>query len=129
MSKKRILIIDDEKDLCNITKLNLERTGQYDVTTAYSGREGLDKAKVGLFDLVITDFKMPGMDGQQVLEALKAMRPHAPVVLFSVYHDDPETVTIDIKTKADGLIHKPIDHDQLCRVINDVLGGQEPTPS
>ncbi|MBI3996086.1 MAG: response regulator [Candidatus Omnitrophica bacterium] len=129
MSKKRILIIDDEKDLCNITKLNLERTGEYDVTTAYSGREGLKKANAGAFDLVITDFKMPGMDGRQVLEALKAMRPHAPVVLFSVYHDDPETVTIDIQTKADGVIHKPIDHEQLCRVIHDVLGGQEPTPS
>ena len=129
MSKKKILIIDDEKDLCNITKLNLERTGKYDVTTAYSGEDGLRKATAETFDLVITDFKMPGMDGQQVLEALKAMRPRAPVVLFSVYHDDPGTVTISVQTKADGLIHQPIDHEQLCRVIHDVLGGQEPMPS
>ena len=125
MRKPKILLIDDEQDLCKVTKLNLERTGEYEVTMAFSGLEGLARAKTGEFDLVITDFKMPGMDGLAVLTALKAMRPHSPVVLFSVYHDDPRTVTVEIQQQADGLISKPIDHHRLLQVIKEVLGRKD----
>ncbi len=121
MTKKRILIIDDEKDLCRVMKLNLERTGEYEITTAYSGETGLEKAKETEFDLVITDYKMPGIDGKAVLDALKELRPHSPVVLFSIYHDDGSTITASIKSKADGLISKPIEHEELYRTIREAL--------
>ena len=109
MARKTILLIDDERDLCMVMKLNLERTGYYAVETAYSGPEGLEKAKKNAFDLVITDFQMPGMDGAAVLQGLKAMRPRAPVVLCSVYHDDVTRITGALQQEADGLISKPID--------------------
>jgi len=121
MSKKKILVIDDEKNLCFLLKSNLENTGEYDVTTAYSGEEGLKKAKEMDFDLVITDFKMPGLNGREVLNALKDMKPNSPVVLCSVYHDDPSTVTALDIAKADGVITKPFEHEQLHNTIKKVL--------
>jgi len=121
MAVTKILLIDDERDLCMVMKLNLERTGRYAVETAYSGTEGVEKAKGTAFDLVITDFQMPGMDGAAVLRALKVMRPRAPVVLCSVYHDDVTRIPDTLQQEADGLISKPIDHMQLQRTVQDAL--------
>ena len=119
--KKKILIIDDEKDLCMLMKLNLESTDEFEVTTVNSGEEGIKKVKEEVFDLVITDYKMPGMDGVEVLKALKEMKPLSPVVLFSIYHDDDSRVTPVVREKADSLISKPIDHDELYNTIKRVL--------
>ena len=127
MPKKKILIIDDEKNLCILLKSNLENTGEYVVTTAYSGEEGLKKAKETNFDLVITDFKMPGLNGRQVLNALKDMRPNSPVVLCSVYHDDPSTVTALDIAKADGIITKPFEHKKLYNTIKEILADSSRT--
>lgn len=121
MNEKKILIIDDEPNICQLTKLNLESTGEYKVSTAFSGKEGLRKAKKENFDLVITDFKIPDMDGGEILNRLKEMDPHLPVLLFSIYYDDPSTVAKSTIRKADGLISKPFDHKQLCEIIKDVL--------
>ncbi len=121
MPKKKILVIDDEKNLCTLLKSNLENTGEYEVATANSGEEGLRKAEETDYDLVITDFKMPGLNGRQVLNALKDMRPNSPVVLCSVYHDDPSTVTALDIAKADGIITKPFEHKQLYNTIKKIL--------
>ena len=121
MAKIRILLIDDEVNLCRMMKLNLERSGAYEVSTAFSGAEGLEKAKAEPFDLVITDFRMPGMNGKEVLEALKAFNPKLPVILSSVYHDDPTVITRATDHEADGLISKPIDHTKMEAVIQEVL--------
>ncbi len=121
MTKKRILLIDDEQDLCLVMKLNLERTGAYEVLTAATGEEGLDLARRAPIDLVITDFKLPGMDGESVLDALKAIRPQAPVLLCSIYHDDATRVTPALHRKADGILVKPINREQLTRTIEAVL--------
>lgn len=121
MGKKKILLIDDEADLLRVTRMNLERTGDFDVTTAASGEAGLALARQGAFDLVITDFKMSGMDGGQVVQAMKALHPRPPVVLFSVYHDDTATVTPEILNSVDGLISKPLDHGQLLATVRKLL--------
>ncbi len=123
MSLKKILVIDDEQDLCLIMKLNLESTSEYDVSIAFSGQEGLAKAKQTPFDLVITDFNMPDMNGEEVMDALKKINPSLPVLLFSVYHQDSTTLTSNIKNKASGIINKPIDHKQLNKTIKDILKG------
>jgi len=123
MSRK-ILVIDDEKDLCNLMKLNLENTGEFDVTMAFSGQEGIALAKQDKFDLVITDYNMPDMNGEEVMDNLKLINPSLPVLLFSVYHDDDSTLSANIKNKSAGIIAKPIDHSQLHKTIRDVLDKQ-----
>ena len=118
---KRILMIDDEEAICHFTKLNLERKGEFVVTTALSGAAGIEKANTEPFDLVITDFRMPGLTGIDVLNAVKAITPRCPVVLFSIYHDDESVLPRAVKAKADGVISKPIDYEQLYGLIQDVL--------
>ena len=118
---KKILIIDDEKDFCTLMKWNLESTGEYEVTTAYTGEDGLKNAREIDFDLVITDFKLPGISGEKVLDTLKKMKPCLPVLFFSIYYDDASTISASCKNKADGLIVKPIEHSKLHKTIKDVL--------
>lgn len=125
MIKKKILVIDDEKDFCALFKRNLESTKEYEVTTAYSGEDGLEKAKEINFDLVITDFKMPGINGKTVMDILKKTKPDLPVVLFSIYHDDPSTIRTSERNKADGLISKTVDSEQLYKTIKDILAKRE----
>ena len=121
MDKKKILVIDDEQDLAVLLKMNLEGTGKFDVVNAFTGQEGVDKAKETAFDLVITDFNMPDMNGEQVIDTLKNMSPSIPVLLFSVYHDDTSTLSASVKDKASGIISKPIDHDELYQKISEVV--------
>ncbi|MBU1923169.1 MAG: response regulator, partial [Candidatus Omnitrophica bacterium] len=71
MDKKKILIIDDEKDLVQLVKLNLERTGLYDVIAAHNGDEGLLKVEKECPDLIVLDVMMPGKDGFEVLKELR----------------------------------------------------------
>ena len=118
---KRILLIDDEAALAEIVKLNLELSGDYAVTVSPSGEAGLGEIEGQLFDLVITDFKLPGMNGVELLERLKAEHPELPVVLFSVYYDDPSAVPARVRALADGLVGKPIDHDAMERLVRKLL--------
>ena len=120
-SKKRILVIDDEEKLCRIIQRRLELSGEYEVVVTFSGVEGLEAASKQSFDLVITDVKMPGMEGSEVIKTLKAKQPKLPVVLFSVYHDDITIVTPELRNLVDGLLAKPIDHDKLQTTIAAAL--------
>lgn len=121
MVKTKVLIIDDEADIGDLLKLNLESTGEFKVTVVNSGEAGVKKAKETNFDLIITDFYMPGMDGGEVIDELKSLKPNMPVLLFSIYHDDESTIGPSIKEKADGIISKPIEHSQLYAVIKEAV--------
>ena len=118
---KRILIIDDEVKLGQMLKQRLELDGAYRVTVARSGKDGLEQAGRSRFDLVITDLAMPGMPGDAVVAALKAMDPALPVVLLSVYHDDTTKITYALWRQVRGVLAKPINHEQLLKTIQDVI--------
>jgi len=81
MMKKRILIIDDERDFCRMVKFNLERTKQYEVLFATDGRSGIEIARSKKPDLILLDIRMPKMSGGEIAEELL---------------DDPSTRTIPI---------------------------------
>jgi len=70
MTKKKILVIDDNADFCEITRLYLHHTWRYRVLTAQNGREGIDLAKKHKPDVILLDIKMPVMDGGKVAEFL-----------------------------------------------------------
>ncbi|MGA1790023.1 MAG: response regulator [bacterium] len=123
MCRKKILIIDDEEDLCKVTKLNLEFVGDFEVNIATSGRKGVKLAKKIRPDLIILDLIMPGMDGFEVLKRLKKDKDtmEIPVVMLSARKDDI------YKSKAFELydefyLEKPIGHLQLKTKIEEVLG-------
>lgn len=123
MKKRKILLIDDEADILYFVKMNLEATGKYEVVTADSGEKGIAIAiaKQQDFDLIITDYKMKGMDGKKVMDILKHSLVKSPIIIFSIYHDDNSKITESIRKTADGLISKPFTNEKLIEVIEQAL--------
>ena len=78
-----ILYVDDEEALLDITKIYLERTGNFTVKTAVSAKDGLDLLKTDTFDAVVSDYQMPGMDGIAFLRALRVEYPTLPFIIFT----------------------------------------------
>ena len=120
---KKILIIDDEKDLCLLIKKNLEALGDFNVEMATNGKKGIQLAKKVKPDLIILDIIMPGMDGFEVLKNLKSnLKTRAiPVVMLTAKEDE------ESKVKAAQLydelyITKPIEASALKTKIEEVLG-------
>jgi len=123
MSKKSILIIDDEADFCKLVKLNLELIGDFAVTIATDGKHGLALARTLKPNLILLDIMMTHMDGFQVLEKLKADEEtmQIPVIMLTAKGDDAS------KMKASELynedyITKPIEALELREKITEVLG-------
>lgn len=118
----KILIIDDERAIRNTLKEILEFEG-HTVDLAESGRQGLDKAKKGKYDLIYTDVKMPEIDGIEVLNQLKSPDSPAnqcPVVLISG-HGNIETAVDALKKGAFDFIEKPLDLNRLLVTTKNAL--------
>jgi two-component system, OmpR family, response regulator CpxR len=80
--KRTILCVDDNEQSLSIRKVMLETRG-YRVVTCKDGQEALERFKKGDVDLVLTDLVMPGVDGGKLIEAIKALSPETPAILFS----------------------------------------------
>ena len=107
----RILLVDDEKDFVEILSMRLEEAGEF-VTTAFNGRECLDKLREQTIDVVILDIKMPGMDGIQTLRRIKADFPLVEVILLTG-HGTTETAVEGMKLGAYDYLLKPSDFNDL----------------
>jgi DNA-binding response OmpR family regulator len=84
-----LLCIDDDQDLLDCEKAFLETFG-YTVLTAPSGRKGLELASIHWVDVVIVDYVMPGMNGQEFAVKMKRLRPQAPIIMLSAAPDLPK---------------------------------------
>ena len=84
MGRNSVLIIDDDESLRRVTQVQLEQAG-YDVSVAADGRQGLELLQRSPYDLVITDFKMPGLSGLDVLKQVRAECPETLVVLVTAF--------------------------------------------
>jgi CheY-like chemotaxis protein len=83
---KKILLVDDEEGIQMLYREELEDDG-YEVVSAYTGEEGLEKFKAESPDLVILDIQMPGMNGIETLRQMKMDNPELPVILSSAYNE------------------------------------------
>ncbi len=82
--KRRILVVDDEPFVCDAVKMMLAFDGHV-VETAGGGKEALEKLDQAKFDVVITDFAMPDMKGDELAAKIKARNPQQPIVLITAY--------------------------------------------
>ena len=89
--KYRILLVDDEADLLSLWKVRFESNG-YEVTTALSGEEALAQMSVINPNLVITDLRMPGIDGMQLFEAIRSRNKAIPVIIITAHGSIPEAI-------------------------------------
>ena len=84
---ERILVIDDELDMLMLLKMIIEDNTSYNVETTNNPAEGLKMLAEEAYDLVISDLKMPGMDGLEVFDELRKMRPDIPLIIITAYGD------------------------------------------
>lgn len=112
----RILLVDDDGDVRTILKLLLNME-QHDVTEACDGREALDFFNSGQFDLVITDYVMPGMSGIELAQEIKNRRPNLPVIMITANAD----LLPDPMPGVDLLLPKPFQIAALRDSIRSVV--------
>jgi len=84
MAKQSLAIIDDEKIVCDMMKLSLEQDG-YEVETFLNGEAGLARIKEKKFNVVVTDLKMKGVDGFEVLRRVKQLYPDTVVIMITAF--------------------------------------------
>jgi DNA-binding NtrC family response regulator len=120
MARNRVLVVDDEKNQREIYTLILEDDG-FEVTTAQSGEQAVRIARENDFDLVLTDYKMTGMDGLSLLGELVQIDPSIIVVMMTA-HGSVESVKEALRAGAFDYLEKPVDRDQLLKVIESALG-------
>jgi signal transduction histidine kinase len=111
MMKKTVLLVDDEKDICDVLSISLSDLG-YEVFTAQSGEEALKiLAKVNPL-IVLTDIRMPFMDGIELLREIKHNKPDTEVIMLTG-HGDMDLAIKSLKLEATDFITKPIKNDVL----------------
>jgi CheY-like chemotaxis protein len=120
---KRVLIIDDEDDIREVAQVSLELVGGWDVLTARSGREGIQRAQTEQPDAVLLDVMMPGLDGPTTFERLQAepSTRHIPVLLLTAKVQTADRARFD-SLGVQGVLAKPFDPLRLPADVAAALG-------
>jgi DNA-binding NtrC family response regulator len=111
----KLLFIDDEQTFLNYLAKRLVLDG-FDVTTTYSGEEGVDAASKESFDVAVVDLQMPGIDGIEVQKRLKDLQPNLPCIVLTG-HGNVENALESGKYNAFKFLSKPVDMDTLIQTI------------
>jgi len=117
--KKQVLIVDDEVNLRKILAAQLSSAG-YDVMLAEDGEQGLQMLKDNHIDLVVTDLKMPKVDGMQLLREALREDPTLPVVMITA-HGTVDTAVEALKLGAFDYLTKPFDKDEVRQIVAKAL--------
>lgn len=121
----RILLIEDEAAIRRVlVKILTEENTTYEVEEAADGLEGMEKIKDNDYDLILCDIKMPKMDGVEVLEATKKIKPETPMVMISG-HGDLDTAVNTMRMGAFDYISKPPDLNRLLNTVRNALDRKE----
>jgi len=119
MSASRVLIVDDEKSMRDLLTITLERAG-YEVAAAEGGEAAIEAVRKDTFDAIITDLRMPRVDGMQVLRAAKDLSPETVVIVVTAVAST-ETAVEAMKLGAYDYITKPFKLDEVNLIIRNGL--------
>lgn len=125
MSSK-ILVIDDDTSFCVMLKTFLQKKG-YGVTNAFTAKEAEDAIKNQVFDVVLTDIRLPDSDGIQILKSIKEVSQKTQVILMTGY-TDIKTAVSAMKMGAYDYVGKPINPDEILHTIEQSLKKQAEKP-
>ena len=118
--QKTILIVDDEPGARLMLQYALSKEG-HKVITARDGAEALEAFQKERVDLILTDMRMPKMDGMELVAAVKRINPSARIVLMTAFASE-EKVEQTLALKASVCLNKPVDMPVLFQTINLLLG-------
>ncbi|HEV8533462.1 MAG TPA: sigma-54 dependent transcriptional regulator [Methylomirabilota bacterium] len=119
MAKARVLVVDDEKSMRDLLSITLEKEG-YDVVTAAGGEAAIEALRRDATDAVITDLRMPKVDGLQVLRAAKEISPDMAVIVITAVAST-ETAVEAMKLGAYDYITKPFKLDEVSLIVRNAL--------
>lgn len=111
---KRILVTDDEQGVREAIAFLL-RTDDHTVTQAQNGNEALAAIQGSKFDLVITDYSMPGMHGDELAKRIRELVPGQPIVMITAYADELANVQVD------AVLPKPFEFNELRKTLRRLL--------
>ena len=117
----RVLVVDDEELVRDLTALVLRRAG-YDVVSTASAREALELVETHSIDLIVSDVVMPDLTGIELLAEMQERRPDLPVVLVTGGSPDPDRTTNVLELGASAIVFKPYTHAQLRDAVAAALG-------
>jgi len=120
----RVLIVDDERNIRTTLRDILEDRG-FEVSVAASGERAVSMCGSGVYDVVLMDVRMPGIDGLEALRRIRRQDAGARILMMSAYtleHVESEAM----ETGALGFFRKPVDPDELIRAISGCVAGQGP---
>ncbi|MFC5046474.1 sigma-54-dependent transcriptional regulator [Aquimarina hainanensis] len=121
----KILVIEDEAAIRRVlVKILSEESDKYIVSEAEDGLLGIEKIKAEDFDLILCDIKMPKMDGVEVLEAVKKIKPEIPMIMISG-HGDLDTAVNTMRLGAFDYISKPPDLNRLLNTVRNAVDRKE----
>jgi DNA-binding response OmpR family regulator len=115
----KILVVDDERDVCEMLLRWLNVEG-YDCSTAFSGEEALQALKASTFDLVLSDIMMPGMSGIDLLQIMKPLFPDVAVLMVTAV-DDASTGVLAVELGAYGYLIKPFSRNEILISVASAL--------
>jgi len=121
---KRILLVDDEADVASAMRLYLEEELDVKVETVKSSRLGLELLHERPFDLILVDFRMPGMTGLELLRRAKDLWPEVPRVMITAHPDPRLAKAAETEGKAARFLGKPIAPPDLAAVVVEVAGAR-----
>jgi DNA-binding NtrC family response regulator len=118
-TKATVLVIDDEQGIRDMLSLILRQEG-YVVSVASDGKKGVCIAAEQEIDVVVTDMKMPGMDGMAVLDHVKKNKPQVEVIMATGYGSS-ETATESLRRGAFHCLNKPFDVEEFLLIVEKAL--------
>ncbi len=123
MEKKKLLIVDDERDFAEMMKINLEKTDSYEVDTAFSAMECFEKIKIKTYDLIFLDVLMPKIEGIEALQTVHE-KCETPVIIMSAYLP-PTKQRVILNQGAADFLEKPFNLEKALQVIHRVFAAKE----
>ncbi|MEK6284316.1 MAG: response regulator [Acidobacteriota bacterium] len=126
MADKSLLVVDDSatmRQLLCMTLTRVEGITQANITEAFDGEDALNKVRNRNFDLVLTDIRMPRMDGLEFIRTVRAEPKHRelPIIIISTKGAD-EDVQLGMSLGASGYLSKPVSMARLKELVKDFLG-------
>lgn len=118
-SKANILLVEDEENLHEALKLNLELEG-YEITSAFTGNDALKAIEDEYFDLVIMDIMLPGVDGISVTETIRIQNNEVPILILSAKNASADRV-LGLKKGADDYLTKPFNLEELLLRVDKLI--------
>ena len=121
VDRPRILVVDDEASIRDLLVKSLALAERYDVDTASDGRSALEQLRLYLYDLLIADLKMPGIDGLSVIREAKRLKSDLPVIIITGY--STETAAIEaVNLGVSGYLTKPFRVPQVLAAAAKAIG-------